>query len=75
MKYIKVTEKRNAPLPTDQVVGDEIGGARWNNQAVIEEQLQIIARNERIIARAGILLLLEFVAAALLGLAMYAMAT
>ncbi len=71
MKYIRVTEKRKTPNVGDPAITGQIGGAQWNNQAVIDQQLQVIARNDRIIARGTVIILVELVAVVMLGLAVY----
>lgn len=51
-----------------------IGGAQWNNQEVIDEQLKVIARNDRLILRGWMILIIELIAAVALGLVMYLLA-
>lgn len=62
-------------LRTPRVVGSpsagEIGGPQWNIQAVIDDQLRDIARNDRIIARGLIVIIIEVVVAVLLVLVMH----
>ena len=74
MKYLRVTEKRKIPLAADPSITGKIGGAQWNNQTVIDEQLQVIARNDRMITRGVVVIILELVVAIILGLAIYVMA-
>jgi hypothetical protein len=74
MNDLTESERRKTPRPTEPSIAGQIGGPQWNNQAVIDEQLQVIARNERIIARGWLVIIVEVVAAVVLGLAIYVMA-
>ncbi len=75
MKDFGVSERRKVPRPIGPAIAGKVGGPQWNNQTVIDEQLQVIARNDRIIARGWVVIIVELVAAAILGLAIYVMAT
>jgi len=75
MEYTGETGKRKIPRPCDPSITGMIGGPQWNTQEVIDEQLRVIARNDRIIIRGWIIIIIELIAAVALGLVMYLIAT
>jgi hypothetical protein len=74
MEYTGETGRRKTPRPCDPSITGMIGGAQWNNQEVIDEQLKVIARNDRLILRGWMILIIELIAAVALGLVMYLLA-
>ncbi|MDP6545553.1 MAG: hypothetical protein QGH60_16340 [Phycisphaerae bacterium] len=75
MKDCKVSQGLGTPRPPDPPITARIGEPRWNLQAVIDEQLQVIARNDRRIARGWVVIIVQLVTTVFLGLALYLMAT
>ena len=61
------------PVTVFGAIDPPIGGAAFNNQELLNEQLRLIHKNKRIIERQGIVILVEAVVIALLALATYAM--
>ena len=74
MGYFQTSEQQPTPRSIDQANAGDIGGAQWNNQTLIDEQMHVIARNDRLITRGWLVIILELVVAVCLGLIIYVMA-
>ena len=73
LKYYIRPERHTPDRPIEPGVPGKIGGPQWNNQIVIDEQLQVMKRNDRIIVRGWLIIIVEMVVATILGLTIYLM--